>query len=76
MRILIAALIALAMLAIGVAEAASGIVVEHPWARATPGGAPNGAAYVGLPWSAVNCVLSNWSWRVTDGGKAASSQCY
>lgn len=46
MRILIAAFIALGTLAIGVAEASSGIVIEHPWARATPGGAPNGAAYV------------------------------
>ena len=31
MRILIAAFIALGTLAIGIAEAASGIVVEHPW---------------------------------------------
>src|SRR5262249_44877894 len=46
MRILIAALITFAEIAI--AHAATGIAVEHPWARATPGGAPNGAADVTL----------------------------
>ena len=46
MRTLIAALAAFATIAI--AHAATGIVVEHPWARATPGGAANGVAYVTL----------------------------
>ena len=46
MRILIAALVAFATVAM--AHAATSIVVEHPWARATPGGAPNGVAYVTL----------------------------
>src|SRR6516162_7920770 len=46
MRILIAVLVVLATFAM--AHAATSIVVEHPWARATPGGTPNGVAYVTL----------------------------
>jgi copper(I)-binding protein len=46
MRILLAALIAFA--AVAIAHAATSIVVEHPWARATPGGAANGVAYATL----------------------------
>jgi copper(I)-binding protein len=48
-------LIAAAVVAVGLwaaagieASAATGVSVEHAWARATPRGAPNGAAYVTL----------------------------
>lgn len=49
-RLIAAVVVALAVwAAAGIeASAATGVSVEHAWARATPRGAPNGAAYVTL----------------------------
>lgn len=56
MRLLLAAFAAL-LLAAGSA-AADQIRIEQPWARATPGGAKNGAAYVTLESTAPDALVA------------------
>jgi copper(I)-binding protein len=56
MRFLFAAL--LSLLLASAAQAADSLEIEQPWARATPGGARNGAAYVTLESATPDALVS------------------
>jgi copper(I)-binding protein len=56
MRTLIAAA-AMFLLAFA-AQAEDGLKIEQPWARATPGGAKNGAAYVTLESASADALIA------------------
>jgi len=56
MRLLSAAIVCL--LLTGAAQAADSLKIEQPWARATPGGAKTGAAYVTLESAAPDALVS------------------
>jgi copper(I)-binding protein len=54
MRLIAAAAVLLA----AAAHAQDGLKIEQPWARATPGGAKNGAAYVTLESAAPDALVA------------------
>jgi copper(I)-binding protein len=57
MRLLLAAAASLVLLAFA-ARAEDGLKIEQAWARATPGGAKNGAAYVTLESAAPDALVA------------------